>query len=274
MGVKKIATLFVLIFFFACKAEERSAVAPQTADSAVAAPITLAQPERKIVRNATMQIVVADTAKAVDEVTASVEKLGGYVSGSEVWREGELLRAKLTLRVPSKSLSPAVAAIRKIARRVDNETMSSEDVTQEYVDLEGRLRNLEATEVELRELLTTVRQNARKASEILEVHQQLTAIRGEIEQTKGRIQHLGHTVSMSHIGLEVAPDAVTKPVVEKAWQPVVIVKDASRALVGALRAFAAAGIWIVIYVVPVCGMMALLLAAVWTVARRFRRRQA
>lgn len=273
MGVKKIATLFVLIFLFACKAEERSAATVEQADSAAVASI-VAPPERKIVRNATMRIVVADTAKAVDEVTGSVEKLGGYVSGSEVWREGELLRARLTLRVPSKSLSPALSSIRKIARRVDNETLSSEDVTREYVDLEGRLRNLEATEAELRELLTTVRQNARKAAEILEVHQQLTAIRGEIEQTKGRIQHLGHTVAMSHIGLEVMPDAVTKPVVEKAWQPVVIVKDATRALVGALRVFAAAGIWIVIYVVPVCGTIALLLAAVWTAARRFRRKPA
>jgi len=221
-----------------------------------------------------MRIVVADTAKAVNEVTAAVEGLGGYVAGSEVWREGELLRARLTLRVPSKSLTPALAAIRNAARRVDNETLSSEDVTQEYVDLEGRLRNLEATEVELRELLTTVRQNARKAAEILEVHQQLTAIRGEIEQTKGRIQHLGHTVAMSHIGLEVAPDAVTKPVVEQAWQPVVIVKDATRALVSALRTFAAAAIWIVIYVMPVCGMIALAMAAVWSAARRFRGRQA
>lgn len=221
-----------------------------------------------------MRIVVADTAKAVNDVTASVEALNGYVSGSEVWREGELLRARLTLRVPGKSLRPALAAIRKAARRVDNETMSSEDVTQEYVDLEARLRNLEATEIELRELLTTVRQNARKASEILEVHQQLTAIRGEIEQTRGRIQQLGHNVAMSHIGLDVMPDAITKPVVETGWQPAVVARDATRALLSAGRALASAAIWIVIYVVPVCGMIALVMAAIWTATRRFRRKSA
>lgn len=221
-----------------------------------------------------MRIVVADTAKAVNDVTAAVQALDGYVSGSEIWREGELLRARLTLRVPGNSLNPALAAIRKASRRVDNETMSSEDVTQAYVDLEARLRNLEATELELRELLRTVRQNARKAAEILEVHQQLTVIRGEIEQTRGRIQHLGHNVAMSHIGLEVMPDAITKPVVETAWQPAVIAKDATRALLSAARTLAAAGIWIVIYVIPVCGMLALAMVAIWSVTRRFWRRNA
>ncbi len=218
-----------------------------------------------------MRIVVADTAKAVNDVTASVEALNGYVSGSEVWREGELLRARLTLRVPSKSLTPALAAIRNAARRVENETMSSEDVTQEYVDLEARLRNLEATELELRELLKTVRQNARKAAEILEVHQQLTQIRGEIEQIKGRIQHLGHNVSMSNIALDVLPDAITKPVVESAWQPAVIVKDATRALVSAFRAATTVAIWIVVYVIPVFGMIALAVVAAWMAARRLQR---
>ena len=270
--MKTIIALSVLLSLAGCKAEHT-----KSADSSrteAAAPAKLMTEERKIVRNATMRIVVADTGKAVNDVTASVNALNGYVSDSEVWREGELLRARLTLRVPSRSLNVALAEIRKVASRVDNETMSSEDVTDQYVDLEARLRNLEATEAELRELLKTVRANSRKASEILEVHQQLVAIRGEIEQTRGRIQHLGHTVAMSHIGLEVMPDAIMKPVVEEAWQPVVIVKDASRALVSALRAFASAAIWIVVYVIPVCGMIVMVMAAVWMAARRFRRTQA
>lgn len=282
--MKTIITLLVLVLLFACKAErsESAAVADSApvADSsgapahAVATPASVVQRQRQIVRTATMRIVVADTAKAVNDVTAAVQALDGYVSGSEIWREGELLRARLTLRVPGNSLNPALAAIRKASRRVDNETMSSEDVTQAYVDLEARLRNLEATELELRELLRTVRQNARKAAEILEVHQQLTVIRGEIEQTRGRIQHLGHNVAMSHIGLEVMPDAITKPVVETAWQPAVIAKDATRALLSAARTLAAAGIWIVIYVIPVCGMLALAMVAIWSVTRRFWRRNA
>jgi Domain of unknown function (DUF4349) len=268
--VKKIATVIALILLFACSKQEQlsaQAEADIAAPKAAAAP----PPARMIVRNASLHIVVADTARAVDDVTASVQSLGGYLAGSEVWHEGELLRARLTLRVPSAQLSPALAAIRKLSRRVENETVTSEDVSQQYTDLGSQLRNLEATEAELRELLTTVRKNARKASEILEVHQQLVSIRGEIEVTKGRMQHLSRTAELSQIALEVMPDAITKPVAEGEWQPVVIVKNASRALLGALRGIAAALIWLVIYVVPICGIMALVAGALVAIARRLRR---
>lgn len=226
-----------------------------------------------IVRNATMQIVVADTSKAVEAVTASVEALGGYVAASHVWREGDLLRARISLRVPSEKLSPALTSIRSLARRVEDENLSSDDVTQQYVDLQSRLRNLEATEVELRELLVTVRKNARRAADILEVHQQLVAIRGEIETTKGRMQHLQRTSAMSAIELDVIPDAATRPVAEGAWQPVAIAKDAGRALVTALRGIATIAIWIVIYIVPILGILALAGAVFVAMARRFRRRE-
>lgn len=271
--MRKIATLLFLALVLACKKEETAAASDVARTVASPQQVKEAAP-RMIVRNATMHIVVADTAKTVDAVTTSVEALGGYVAGSEVWREGELLRARLTVRVPSAKLTPALTAIRSLARRVENETVASEDVTQQYVDLSSQLRNLEATENELRELLVTVRKNARKAADILEVHQQLMTVRGEIETTKGRMQHLSQTSAMSAIALEIVPDAITKPVAEGEWQPVVIVKDASRALLGALRNITAAAIWIVIYIVPICGIIALAAWALVSIARRLRRRMA
>ncbi|HEV3485589.1 MAG TPA: DUF4349 domain-containing protein [Vicinamibacterales bacterium] len=184
--MRKLIVLQVLVV--ACSRSE-SALPVASRTASVTEPVAAtAAPSRMIVRTATIRIIVDDTSKAVDAVTKSVEAMGGYVSGSQVWREGELLRARLTLRVPNEKLTPALASIRGVARRVDNETMSSEDVTQEFVDLQSQVRNLEATEVELRELLTAVRKNARKAGEVLEVHKQLTAIRGEIEQAKGRLR--------------------------------------------------------------------------------------
>lgn len=285
--MKKIATLLLLVSLAACKKEEADALPAAAASKAAAPAASLARTPavppapaaarptpRLIVRNATMHLIVADTAKAVDAVTASVESLGGYVSGSEVWREGDLLRARLILRVPSARLTPALAAIRIVARRVESETVASEDVTGQYIDLQSRLRNLEAAEHELRELLVTVRKNARKAAEILEVHQQLVAIRGEIETAKGRLQQLSQTAAMSAVELQLVPDAATKPVVEGEWQPLVVVKDASRALVAALRNIAAAAIWMVVYAVPICGIIVLAAAALLSVARRVRRRLA
>ena len=225
---------------------------------------------RMIVRSAEMRIVVADTTKTVDAVTKSVEAMGGFVSGSNIWREGELLRATLKLRVPADKLTSTLASIRTLATRVDNETIASEDVSQEYVDLESQVRNLEATEAELRELLIVARKNARRASEVLEVHEQLTMIRGQIEQAKGRMRYLSQVTALSQISLDVMPDAIMKPVVEGRWQPFVIAKDAMRALVGSLQSIATVAIWFLVYVLPIFGMLALLIVALWKAARRSR----
>lgn len=229
---------------------------------------------RMIVRTADVRIIVADTSKTVDAVTKSVESTGGYVSGSNVWREGDLLRAKLTLRVPADKLTATLAAIRAQAKRVESETVTSEDVSQEFVDLQSQLRNLEATETELLELLKIARVNSKRAADVLEVHQQLTLIRGQIEQTRGRMRYLSQVTSMSAIALDVVPDAITKPVLEKQWRPLVVVKDASRALVAFLQNLGTAAIWIIVYVVPILGMLALLIYAFVRIARRSRTRAA
>lgn len=235
----------------------------------IAAPAAEEAP-RMIVRTAEMRIVVGDTMKTVDAVTKAVEAMGGYVSGSNIWREGELMRATLKLRIPAGKLTASLASIRGLAKRVDNETIASQDVSQEFVDLESQVRNLEATETELRALLVTARQNSKRATDVLEVHQQLTMIRGQIEQARGRMRYLSQTAAMSSISLDVMPDAIAQPVVEPGWHPVLIAREAIRALVGALQSAGTVVIWLIVYIVPIFGMLALVIAGVWRVARRGR----
>ncbi|HET8775797.1 MAG TPA: DUF4349 domain-containing protein [Thermoanaerobaculia bacterium] len=245
----------------------------QTESEVPAAPAAPAIP-RMIVRTADVRIIVADTSKTVDAVTKSVEGAGGYVSGSNIWREGELLRAKLTLRVPADKLTSTLASIRAQAKRVETETIASEDVSQEFVDLDSQVRNLEATEGELLELLKVARVNSKRATDVLEVHEQLTVIRGQIEQARGRMRYLSQVTSMSAVALDIVPDAIAQPIVKKGWQPFVVVKDASRALVDLLQNIATVAIWFVIYVVPVLGMLFLLIYAMVKASRKSRAREA
>lgn len=259
----------------------RQAVGPGRVDGMAAGVVALTagtpaaqEAPRMIVRTADMRIVVGDTMKTVDAVTKAVEAMGGYVSGSNIWREGELMRATLKLRIPAGKLTASLASIRGLAKRVDNETIASQDVSQEFVDLESQVRNLEATETELRALLITARQNSKRASDVLEVHQQLTMIRGQIEQARGRMRYLSQTAAMSSISLDVMPDAIAQPVVEPGWHPVLIAREAIRALVGALQSAGTVGIWLIVYIVPIFGMLALVIAGVWRVVRRSRTREA
>jgi hypothetical protein len=272
--VKNVIALSVAVLLLSCSKSENQASAALLVASADAGALRTAAAPRMIVRTADMRIIVADTTKTVDAVTKSVEAMGGFVSGSNIWREGELLRATLKLRVPADKLTATIASIRGLARRVDTETIASEDVSQEFVDLESQVRNLEATEAELRELLVVARKNSRKAADVLEVHEQLTVIRGQIEQARGRMRYLSQVTAMSSIALDVVPDAIAKPVVEPGWQPIVIAKDAVRALVVALQSIATVGIWVLVYVVPIFGMLALVLVAAWKILRRARAREA
>ncbi|MDQ3281961.1 MAG: DUF4349 domain-containing protein [Acidobacteriota bacterium] len=275
--MKKFIAVALVVLASACRAESDSAMTSVESAGSTAAPqlqrVAVKQAAampRMIVRKADMHIVVGDTNVAVERATRAVESVGGYVAGSNVWREGELLRAELTLRVPADKLTSTIAAIRGLAKRVNTETVTSDDVSQEFVDLDARVRNLEATEAELRQLLTTARQNGGKASEVLEVHQRLTEIRGEIEQAKGRMRYLSQVTAMSSIALNITPDALAQPVVQPGWQPVAVAKNAARALVSMLQTLANVAIWLAIYVAPLVGVFALVLLMGWKVWRRLR----
>jgi hypothetical protein len=227
---------------------------------------------RMIIRTATITMVVGDTLQIVDRISAAVEANGGYVNDSKIWRDGEQTRATLSVRVPAPQLTQTLAAVRKLAVRVQSENVSSEEVTQEYVDLAAQLRNDEAAEVELRQLMTEIRQRAKKADDVLQIHEQLRTIRASIEKTKGRMVFLSQMSSYSTINLELIPDAIAKPVVEPGWQPVVAVRDASRALVSMLQSLATSAIWFVIYILPALLLLGLGLAILWRVLLVLKRR--
>ncbi|HEV8659763.1 MAG TPA: DUF4349 domain-containing protein [Thermoanaerobaculia bacterium] len=163
--MRKLIPVLLIFALFACNKERDI---DQVANIAGAP-----APPRMIIRSANVSMIVDDTSAAIEKITAAAESVGGYVSDSKVWRDGEQLRGTITLRIPADRLSAALGVIRKLAVRIQSETIGSQEVTQEYVDLQSQLRNLEAAEIELRQLMTTIRQNSKKASEVLEMYQQL-----------------------------------------------------------------------------------------------------
>ena len=207
--------------------------------------------DRMIIRTANVRLVVRDTQQVISRLSSIVEKNGGYVSDSRLAVEGELLRATLTVRVPAQQLTATIAAARELAVRLEGETINTQEVTEEFVDLQARLRTLQATEAELRELLRIVREKTRRASDVLEIHAQLMSIRGEIEQTMGRMRYLETMTSFSTLTLELIPDAIAKPVIEAGWQPLVVIKDAGRALIVLGQRAIDVAIWAIVFFLPI-----------------------
>jgi hypothetical protein len=219
-------------------------------DPALASATTQAQTEtRVIIYTGDMVLVVRDTAEAIAAITELTEEKGGYVSGSNIYQSGDVPRGSITIRIPAESYQETLADLRAMAIRVEQERANSQDVTEEFVDLQARKTNLERTEQALQDLLDE-RRRVGSTSDILEVYRELTNIRGQIEQIEGRLRYLRNQAALSTITIELIPDVLYQPVSVAGWEPQGVAKEALQALVAALQGLVYLTIWLVIFILP------------------------
>lgn len=232
--------------------------------------------ERKIIYNVDIHLIVKDTDQAFGEIQRLVTEMGGFVSESNVWREDTFRRGTITVRVPAGQLEDALAQFRALALDVESENVDSQDVTEEYVDLEARLRNEQRTETELLELLAS-RSETGKTQDILEVHRELSNVRAQIEQIDGRMRYLENLSAMATIQITVTPDALLQPIAVAGWRPQGTARDAVRMLLRTMQFFADAAIVFFVYIVPTLivaaipiAALVLLIRVLWRGVRRQR----
>jgi hypothetical protein len=249
------------------EAKENAAEAPALAGGYLS--------ERMIISSGHLSLLVEDTEVSMKQIKAITEGLGGYVANSNAYHSGSLLRGSMMVRVPARDFTNAFEQFKGLATRVENENTGADDVTEEYSDLSARLRNLEATEEELRELLATVRERTGKAEDILAVHRELTNIRGQIEQLKGRMQYLERMTDLATINIELIPNQIQQPIMESSWNPGLTLKNAFRSLVNAFQFIIEAIIWFVVAILPILLAIAIpIVVLIWLLRRGARQRKA
>jgi hypothetical protein len=261
------------------EAASEIAPAPAPREPAVAleeVPVSGAQDavsNRMIVRTANLSLVVEDTEETLEDIERLATQLEGYVSDLQTWRHNEQLAGVVTLRIPASSFDQARERIKDLAVEVESENVSGQDVTEEYVDLEARLRNLEVAEEELLELLDTAQETHKNAESILAIYREITNVRQQIEQITGRMNYLENASSLATLTVSLTPEKVDEPVVEAGWEPLSRAKDALRALVNALKILVDVLIWVVLFFLPLAAVLCLPLVLLWLIWYLWRRRK-
>ena len=138
--------------------------------------------------------------ETVDEARSIAAGLGGFVVSSSASQGSaqRLVRGTLVLRIPARNYAEAMKSLAALGR-VESRREMGQDVSQEYVDLRARTRQLQAVEGQLLELLD----RADTVGAALAVQQQLSQVQLDLEQARGRLQYLADQVAFSTIALDL-----------------------------------------------------------------------
>jgi hypothetical protein len=225
--------------------------------------------ERIVLKNADLSLYVDKPPESMDRISQMADEMGGFVVTANVYQTtlssgAQVPHATITIRVPAEKLDEALARIKAETQQpLINETISSQDVTSDYINLEARLTNLEAAEKQLQSIM----EKATKTEDVLSVFNQLTQVREQIETTKGQIQYYDQSAALSAITVDLVANAAAQPVSIGGWQLSDTVKQALRALQASLKFLAKAAIWTVILILPVLivffGPLVLVIWLIW-----------
>ncbi len=265
----------------AAPSESAESVAPQMARAAAPggggaqpsapAPAAPRPSPRKLIKTIEMAIEVRKPEEVSATLQTLAETLGGYVSGVGANRlEDGAMQVMLTLRIPVEKLDAARAEVKKLAVKVLSEQLRTEDVTDQLVDLDARLKTLRATEAELQALLAESRAKARKVEEIMAIFRELTEIRTQIEQIGAQVVGLDRQVAYSTLQVQISPVSSARPVTGDGWQPGDRVRDSIRTLVNFLRGLGDFLIFALIVGLPVLSVIWLALFLLRKLWRRVR----
>jgi hypothetical protein len=222
-----------------------------------------------IVQTASLNILATN----YDQASAAIDKLaaahGGYVEKLDAKAQtGNARELAASLRIPTKQLDGFLADVRKLGR-VEEETRSNEEVSDQYVDLQARLKSARATEQRLIELLGT---RTGKLQDVLEAERELARVRGEIESMQGQSTILVHRVNYATVQVDLSEEY--RQVLGSG--PVSTASKLRNALVEGFRNLQDGAVGLLVFLFAVgpslLFWLAILLVPGWFAWRRFRAR--
>jgi hypothetical protein len=178
------------------KIDQVKFVKPVVANSEEVVPVE--NIEQKIIKTGDIRFETNDLEETYNKMITAVKKYNAIIQNDTEGKDYGSVFRKIIVRVPSKNFDLFLSDISKGVAYFDNKEISSQDVTEEYIDIDARLKAKKVLESRYLELL----KKANKVTEMLEIEKQLSAIREEIEAKEGQLRYMQSQISMSTITIE------------------------------------------------------------------------
>lgn len=207
----KIVSLLLFVFMMACSqgsSNKSYEGGSSMSDLEIAEEIPTAQQltppppplnkEQKIIKTARLAFETKDVEATHKKILQLASQYKGLVQNDNSGKDYNRIYKNLTVRIPTENFQQFIDGISEGVAYFDQKDISRQDVSEEFVDLEARLKAKRVLEERYLELL----KKANKVEEMLQIERELSTIREEIEAKQGRLQYLQSQVSMSTVNIE------------------------------------------------------------------------
>ena len=225
--------------------------------------------EAKVIQSGYLEIEVEDSNAAVGAVRVIAEKHQGFLISSNFSESptGER-RASAQIKIPFDKFTTAIDEIKQAARFVALESINSQDVTEEYIDLQSQLKNLRAEETQY----IGIMERAVKIEDVLNVASRLADVRGRIESIEGRIKYYDARTDFSIINVAMTEERVVTAPADK-WRPLDNMKQQIQLLIVRLQEFVDNIVAFFFWLVGVIPYLFILGIIVWVIKKMVSRRR-
>ena len=153
--------------------------------------------ERKIIKEGDIAFETNSTGETTKLINNIVKQLNGYISADNIFHFDNRIEHKITVRVPTSKFDQLVEKISNSAKNIDSKSIKAQDVTEEYIDVEARIKSKKDLETRYKEIL----KQANKVEDILRIENEIGKLRTEIESYEGRLRFLSNRVALSTLNI-------------------------------------------------------------------------
>lgn len=236
---------------------------------------------KMVIKDAELEILVQSTDIAIAQTNQLTADYDGYIISTQSWYTDGFKHATLRLGIPSVSFETVLNQLRDIGLRVISETASGQDVSNEYVDLQSKLTNLEATATRIRDFLN----DAKTIEETLTISAQLSELEAQIENVKGQMRYYEGRSAYSTVTVNLVPQHPTPiptltptpipptptPTPTPGWNAADTFDEASNVLVNLAQATVDLLIWVGLVLLPIAAVIGVFIWIVRWVTRKLVR---